>query len=178
MLADHICNRIFLGRLAWLCLLLHVRRQPSRCLCLEISNRVPVCLSPHATFGTEVHPIFSTVAAFAGAKRGSMGNCDTSALHQRGYPSYQSKWMPACPIAALRSCALLRTENVLSLVSFSCGELKVWGRVVSIYLQAHPADIRVQSFVLANYGVLIYQSLGMTGHVPLLLNACWTTFTM
>ena len=28
-------------------------------------------------------------------------------------------------------------------------------------------------FVLANYGVLIYESLGLTGTVPLLLNACW-----
>lgn len=34
------------------------------------------------------------------------------------------------------------------------------------------------SFVLANYGVLIYASLGMTGYVPLLLNACWTSFTI
>ncbi|KAL3453179.1 general substrate transporter [Aspergillus insuetus] len=34
------------------------------------------------------------------------------------------------------------------------------------------------SFVLANYGVLIYASLGLTGSVPLLLNACWTSFTL
>jgi MFS family permease len=34
------------------------------------------------------------------------------------------------------------------------------------------------SFVLANYGVLIYASLGLTGFVPLLLNACWTSFTI
>lgn len=33
-------------------------------------------------------------------------------------------------------------------------------------------------FVLANYGVLIYASLGFTGHLPLLLNACWVTFTI
>ncbi|KAI9368979.1 general substrate transporter [Aspergillus egyptiacus] len=34
------------------------------------------------------------------------------------------------------------------------------------------------TFVLTNYGVLIYASLGLTGHVPLLLNACWNTFTL
>ncbi|KAL2845906.1 general substrate transporter [Aspergillus pseudoustus] len=34
------------------------------------------------------------------------------------------------------------------------------------------------SFVLANYGVLIYASLGLTGSIPLLLNACWTSFTL
>lgn len=28
-------------------------------------------------------------------------------------------------------------------------------------------------YVLANYGVLIYTSLGLTGSLPLLLNACW-----
>jgi MFS family permease len=33
-------------------------------------------------------------------------------------------------------------------------------------------------FVLTNYGVLIYASLGFKGYVPLLLNACWTTFTI
>ncbi|KAF2651490.1 MFS transporter [Lophiostoma macrostomum CBS 122681] len=33
-------------------------------------------------------------------------------------------------------------------------------------------------FVMTNYGVLIYGSLGLTGFVPLLLNACWTTFTI
>ncbi|KAF2747661.1 MFS transporter [Sporormia fimetaria CBS 119925] len=33
-------------------------------------------------------------------------------------------------------------------------------------------------FVLTNYGVLIYASLGLEGHLPLLLNACWTTFTI
>jgi sugar porter (SP) family MFS transporter len=33
-------------------------------------------------------------------------------------------------------------------------------------------------FVLTNYGVLIYSSLGLTGFVPLLLNACWTSFTI
>lgn len=33
-------------------------------------------------------------------------------------------------------------------------------------------------YVLANYGVLIYSSLGLTGYTPLLLNACWTTFTI
>ncbi|KAK3708622.1 hypothetical protein LTR37_011344 [Vermiconidia calcicola] len=33
-------------------------------------------------------------------------------------------------------------------------------------------------YVLANYGVLIYTSLGMKGNVPLLLNACWTTLTI
>jgi len=33
-------------------------------------------------------------------------------------------------------------------------------------------------FVMTNYGVLIYASLGMTGFVPLLLNACWTSFTI
>ena len=31
---------------------------------------------------------------------------------------------------------------------------------------------------MTNYGVLIYASLGLTGFVPLLLNACWTTFTI
>ena len=33
-------------------------------------------------------------------------------------------------------------------------------------------------FVLTNYGVLIYASLGFTGSIPLLLNACWTSFTL
>lgn len=33
-------------------------------------------------------------------------------------------------------------------------------------------------FVLTNYGVLIYASLGLTGFLPLLLNACWTSFTI
>lgn len=33
-------------------------------------------------------------------------------------------------------------------------------------------------FVLTNYGVLIYSSLGLTGSIPLLLNACWTSFTI
>lgn len=33
-------------------------------------------------------------------------------------------------------------------------------------------------FVLTNYGVLIYASLGLTGSIPLLLNACWTSFTI
>ena len=33
-------------------------------------------------------------------------------------------------------------------------------------------------YVLANYGVLIYGSLGLTGTTPLLLNACWCTFTI
>lgn len=33
-------------------------------------------------------------------------------------------------------------------------------------------------FVITNYGVLIYSGLGLTGSVPLLLNACWTSFTL
>ena len=33
-------------------------------------------------------------------------------------------------------------------------------------------------YVLANYGVLIYTSLGLPGKIPLLLNACWTTLTI
>lgn len=33
-------------------------------------------------------------------------------------------------------------------------------------------------FVMANYGVLIYESLGLGGSIPLLLNACWTSFTL
>lgn len=33
-------------------------------------------------------------------------------------------------------------------------------------------------YVMTNYGVLIYASLGLTGFKPLLLNACWTTFTI
>lgn len=35
----------------------------------------------------------------------------------------------------------------------------------------------LRSFVLANYGVLIHASLGVTRYVPL-LNACWTSFTI
>ena len=31
---------------------------------------------------------------------------------------------------------------------------------------------------MTNYGVLIYASLGLQGFRPLLLNACWTTFTI
>lgn len=34
------------------------------------------------------------------------------------------------------------------------------------------------TFVLANYGVLIYGSLGFSGSIPLLLNACWDSFTL
>lgn len=33
-------------------------------------------------------------------------------------------------------------------------------------------------YVLANYGVLIYASLGLKGTIPLLLNACWTSYTI
>lgn len=33
-------------------------------------------------------------------------------------------------------------------------------------------------YVMTNYGVLIYASLGLTGFRPLLLNACWTTLTI
>lgn len=33
-------------------------------------------------------------------------------------------------------------------------------------------------FIMTNYGVLIYASLGLSGFVPLLLNACWTSFTI
>ncbi|KAF2774500.1 MFS transporter [Teratosphaeria nubilosa] len=33
-------------------------------------------------------------------------------------------------------------------------------------------------YVMTNYGVLIYAGLGLTGFKPLLLNACWTTFTI
>ncbi|KAK3722527.1 hypothetical protein LTR37_002519 [Vermiconidia calcicola] len=33
-------------------------------------------------------------------------------------------------------------------------------------------------FVITNYGVLIYTSLGLLTFRPLLLNACWTTFTI
>lgn len=33
-------------------------------------------------------------------------------------------------------------------------------------------------YVMTNYGVLIYASLGMSGSIPLLLNACWTSFTL
>lgn len=33
-------------------------------------------------------------------------------------------------------------------------------------------------YVLANYGVLIYATLGLGGSIPLLLNACWTSFTL
>lgn len=33
-------------------------------------------------------------------------------------------------------------------------------------------------YVLSNYGVIIYESLGQGGSIPLLLNACWTTFTL
>jgi MFS family permease len=33
-------------------------------------------------------------------------------------------------------------------------------------------------YVLANYGILIYQSLELKGTIPLLLNACWSTYTI
>jgi len=33
-------------------------------------------------------------------------------------------------------------------------------------------------YVMTNYGVLIYASLGLSGSIPLLLNACWTSFTL
>lgn len=33
-------------------------------------------------------------------------------------------------------------------------------------------------YVMANYGVIIYGNLGLTGDIPLLLNACWNSFTM
>lgn len=33
-------------------------------------------------------------------------------------------------------------------------------------------------FVMTNYGVLIYAALGLEGSIPLLLNACWVSFTL
>lgn len=33
-------------------------------------------------------------------------------------------------------------------------------------------------YVMTNYGVIIYGNLGLTGSIPLLLNACWNSFTM
>ena len=33
-------------------------------------------------------------------------------------------------------------------------------------------------YVMTNYGVIIYSNLGLTGSIPLLLNACWNSFTM
>ena len=33
-------------------------------------------------------------------------------------------------------------------------------------------------YVMTNYGVIIYSNLGVTGSIPLLLNACWNSFTM
>ena len=33
-------------------------------------------------------------------------------------------------------------------------------------------------YVMTNYGVIIYGNLGLTGDIPLLLNACWNSFTM
>lgn len=36
----------------------------------------------------------------------------------------------------------------------------------------------IGTYVIANYGVLIYASLGLPGKIPLLLNACWVTFTI
>lgn len=39
-------------------------------------------------------------------------------------------------------------------------------------------DQMIGTFVLTNYGVLIYASLGLEGKMPLLLNACWTTLTI
>ena len=55
-----------------------------------------------------------------------------------------------------------RANQYRSLVAF----LLMWG------------DQFLGIFVMTNYGVLIYASLGLTGSVPLLLNACWTTFTI
>lgn len=36
----------------------------------------------------------------------------------------------------------------------------------------------IGAYVLANYGVLIYGSLGLSDYTSLLLNACWTTYTI
>ena len=33
-------------------------------------------------------------------------------------------------------------------------------------------------FVMTNYGVLIYSSMGLEGSIPLLLNGCWVTFSV
>lgn len=33
-------------------------------------------------------------------------------------------------------------------------------------------------YVLSNYGVIIYGNLGLGGSIPLLLNACWNSFTL
>lgn len=33
-------------------------------------------------------------------------------------------------------------------------------------------------YVISNYGVLIYNQLGEGSSISLLLNACWTTFTL
>ncbi|KAF2438663.1 MFS general substrate transporter [Karstenula rhodostoma CBS 690.94] len=53
-----------------------------------------------------------------------------------------------------------------ALVSF----LPMWGdRLLGIFDDSLTVD---------SYDVLFYASLGLTGFVPLLLNACWTTFTI
>lgn len=64
------------------------------------------------------------------------------------------------------------------------GCLLMWGdqflgtsvssRGVSIFF----SHVRTGIFVMTNYGVLIYAALGLGGFRPLLLNACWTTFTI
>ena len=64
----------------------------------------------------------------------------------------------------VRTFEIFRTpaNRKRSLISF----LLLWG------------DQFLGIFVMTNYGVLIYASLGLTGHTPLLLNALWTSFTI
>ena len=65
---------------------------------------------------------------------------------------------------AKRPLEIFRTKPNLRRAFVSC--LLMWGNQF------------LGIFVMTNYGVLIYASLGLSGFRPLLLNACWTTFTI
>ena len=64
----------------------------------------------------------------------------------------------------VRPLEIFRTKPNLRRAFVAC--LLMWG------------DQFLGIFVMTNYGVLIYASLGLLGFRPLLLNACWTTWTI
>jgi hypothetical protein len=64
----------------------------------------------------------------------------------------------------VRPFEIFRTKPNLRRTFVAC--LLMWG------------DQFLGIFIITNYGVLIYASLGLGGFRPLLLNACWTTFTI
>lgn len=81
-----------------------------------------------------------------------------------------------------RTLEIFRTVPNLKRCFVAC--LLMWGdQFLGIFVSLY-MFLRVDYYlltlhqVITNYGVLIYASLGLSGFRPLLLNACWTTFTI